>query len=173
VLDAACSSSPSATRPVASLGSGTTRTTVALTEQKSEQDFIDYARCLRAHGVNEPDPTHRPGHNGLSVEVPPRTTGTANALDLCNHFIAAIVQEKAAAAPQLSAAAMRSLTAWASCMRSHDIDMLDPTPQGQLNLGHVPGITAGYGRYSPQFRSADRACRRLLPAGINDDGTGP
>ena len=58
-------------------------------------------------------------------------------------------------------------------MRSHDINMLDPTQLGELNLGHVPGITSDFGRYSPQFRAADAACRHLLPAGVHDDGTGP
>jgi hypothetical protein len=58
-------------------------------------------------------------------------------------------------------------------MRGRNIDMLDPTPQGQLNLGHVPGITDNFGRYSPQFRAADATCRHLLPAGVRDDGTGP
>jgi hypothetical protein len=58
-------------------------------------------------------------------------------------------------------------------MRSHDINMLDPTPLGELNLGHVPGITSDFGRYSPQFRAADAACRHFLPAGVRDDGTGP
>jgi hypothetical protein len=58
-------------------------------------------------------------------------------------------------------------------MRARDIAMLDPTPDGQLSLGQVPGITSDTGRYSPQFRNADAACRHLLPAGIHDDGTGP
>jgi hypothetical protein len=51
--------------------------------------------------------------------------------------------------------------------------MLDPTRFGDLNLGHVPGITSDFGRYSPQFRAADAACRHFLPAGVRDDGTGP
>jgi len=71
-------------------------------------------------------------------------------------------------APELPA-----LTRYAECMRSHDIDMLDPTPSGALSLGNVPGITASFGRYSPQFRAADSACRHLLPASVHDDGTGP
>ena len=58
-------------------------------------------------------------------------------------------------------------------MRSHDIGMLDPTPAGALSLGNVPGISNDYGRYSPQFRAADQACRHLLPADVHDDGTGP
>ena len=59
------------------------------------------------------------------------------------------------------------------CMRARDIAMLDPTSYGELNLGRVPGISGDFGRYSPQFRAADAACRHLLPAGVHDDGTGP
>jgi len=58
-------------------------------------------------------------------------------------------------------------------MRAHNISMLDPTTLGQLNLGHVAGISSSFGRNSPQFRAADTACRHFLPAGVADDGTGP
>jgi hypothetical protein len=59
-------------------------------------------------------------------------------------------------------------------MRAHDITMLDPNAQGQLNLGTVPGMASNdFGRYSPQFRSADATCRHLLPPGVTDDGSGP
>ena len=51
--------------------------------------------------------------------------------------------------------------------------MLDPTSFGALNLGRPPGVSGDFGRYTPQFRSADTACRHLLPAGVHDDGTGP
>ena len=71
------------------------------------------------------------------------------------------------------AAEMPHLIAYARCMRSHDIAMLDPNSFGALNLGQVPGINNDFGRYSPQFRAADAACRNLLPAGVHDDGTGP
>jgi hypothetical protein len=53
--------------------------------------------------------------------------------------------------------------------------MPDPGPDGQLNLGHVPGISDDVGRHDPRFRAADAACRGLLPADVaaRDDGTGP
>ena len=73
----------------------------------------------------------------------------------------------------MSAAELAALTSYAECMRSHDIGMVDPTSDGQLILGTVPGITSDFGRYSPQFRAADTACRHFLPAGVRDDGTGP
>ena len=91
----------------------------------------------------------------------------------CNHFIQPIAQMKEAGARQQLAAWLPQLTRYAECMRSHDISMLDPDAQGSLNLGNVPGISSDFGRYSPQFRSADSACRHLLPAAVHDDGTGP
>jgi len=172
LLGAACSS-PS-TSSVASLpGQGAaTRTTSPLTQAQSDQDMVDFTRCLRSHGVAEPDPVHRPGHVGLSIEIP-SGPGAGTALTACNHFIAPIAQDKQAGARQELAAWLPALTRYAVCMRSHDIAMLDPNAQGSLNLGNVPGVSSDFGRYSPQFRAADGACRHLLPAAVHDDGTGP
>jgi hypothetical protein len=127
---------------------------------------------MRTHGVQMSDPFHRPGHQGLSIELPPHDSATNAAYSVCNHLIAPIAQAKGAAA-SLSPATIQAFTSYARCMRSHDISMLDPGPQGELELGNVPGITSDFGRYSPQFRTADATCRHLLPAGVHDDGTGP
>lgn len=175
VSAAACtSSSPSAS--VASLPGpdGRTYTTGPPTVAQSDQSFVSFARCMRAHSVPTADPSHRPGHQGLSIDLPVHDSATNAAWSVCNHFIAHIEQAKGAgAAEQVSAPALEAFTNYAQCMRVRDIPMLDPTPQGQLNLGNVPGITSDFGRYSPQFRAGDSACRHLLPAGVRDDGTGP
>lgn len=176
VATAACSSGAPA-RQVATLpsdeastgtGSGGTQTV-----SQSDQAFVDFARCLRSHGVNEPDPRQRPGDVGLSVDIPRPTAANRAALAACDHFMAKTFSDKEAGASRELAQWLPSLVRYAACMRSHDIDMLDPGPDGQLNLGDVPGITSDFGRYSPQFRAADAACRHLLPAGVRDDGTGP
>ena len=179
-LSAACSSGSGAqagpgNSPVASLaGHGNSgAASQPLTQAQSDQDFVDFARCMRAHGVQMSDPFHRPGHAGLSISLPTRDAATNAAWGACNHFIAKVEQLKAAGAASQAAADLPALTRWAQCMRSHDIAMLDPKPDGELNLGNVPGIHSDFGRYSPQFRAADQACRHLLPAGVQDDGTGP
>ena len=171
LLATACSSSAAGPQ-VASLGghhrgaAGPSR----LTGAQSDQDMLNYARCMRAHGVNMPDPVHIPGHAGLSLVTsatpPPSRAATA----ACTHFLQPIIQGKAAA---MTPARIAALASYARCMRSHDIPMLDPTSTGELRLGTVPGISSDFGRNSPQFRGADAACRHLLPAGIHDDGTGP
>lgn len=145
----------------------------ALTAQQSDQDMIAFARCVRAHGVQMSDPYHRPGHSGLTINMPSATAANLPALDACHHFLAPIIQMKEAGAASQAAPELPALTRYARCMRAHDIAMLNPTNDGSLNLGRVQGITGNYGRYSPQFRAADTACRHLLPPGVHDDGTGP
>lgn len=177
VLAVACSSSASGPQ-VASLGGhhGGTTSGQQLTQAQGDRDMVNFARCMRAHGVAMPDPVHRPGHAGLTLQFPSATPGpgmrAANAA--CQHFIAPIIQAKQAGAEAaMSPARLAKLTDYARCMRAHDIPMLDPTTFGALNLGNPPGVSSDFGRYSPQFRAADTACRHLLPAGIRDDGTGP
>jgi hypothetical protein len=171
---AACSS-PAAGPQVAHLAGHGTRTNGSgqLTTAQSDLDMISFARCMRAHGVAVRDPFHRAGHSGLSIEIPSQTASNRPAFSACNHFLAPIVSMKNAHAAAVAAPELHALTEYARCMRAHDIGMLDPTTDGQLNLGMVPGITSNFGRYSPQFRAADGACRHFLPAGVNDNGTGP
>ena len=176
VLAAACSSGPSAPA-VASLPGHHAGAAVAgqLTQAQSDQDMVNFARCMRAHGVNVPDPFHRPGHAGLSIAIPGPTQapGAPAALRACNHFLAPIIQMKQAGQAAIAARELPALTNYARCMRAHDIPMLDPNRLGQLNLGNVPGISGNFGRYTPQFHAADAACRHLLPPGVADNGTGP
>jgi hypothetical protein len=171
---AACSSSASSTDSVASLpghSSGSTGgTSATATQSQIDQGEINFAHCLRSHGLNEPDPKHAPGVSGLVVQVPASGPATNGALAACNHFLPATSSAK----QEQRTAELPALTRYAQCMRGHDISLLDPDPQtGSVNLGSVPGITSDFGRNSPQFRSADQACRHLLPAGVHDDGTGP
>src|SRR5215472_1255543 len=171
---AACSSGSPAPQVAHLPGhAGTAHVTGQLTQAQSDRDMIDFARCMRAHGAAVPDPIHRPGHAGLSIELPGQTAANRPAFDACMHFLQPIIQMKNAAAAAAVAGELPALTRYARCMRQHNISMLDPTTTGQLNLGTVPGINSNFGRYSPQFRSADRACRHFLPAGVHDNGTGP
>jgi hypothetical protein len=171
LLAAACSSSSSGPQ-VASLGGhhGAAAVSSRLTTARSDQAMLNYARCMRAHGVNQPDPVHIPGHTGLSLVTsaspPPSRAATA----ACTHFLQPVIRGKTAA---MTPARIAALAGYARCMRSHDIAMLDPTPTGELRMGTVAGISSDFGRNSPQFRGADASCRHLLPAGIHDDGTGP
>ena len=101
VLAAGCSSAARGpgSAPVASL-SGTGRATSAaqpLTRQQGDQNIISFARCMRGHGVQVSDPVHRPGHAGLSIDLPSRGPATNAAYAACIHFIQANIEAKQAA----------------------------------------------------------------------------
>jgi hypothetical protein len=174
VLVAGCSSAGGQGRPVASLpGHGSTQAAQPASRQQSDQDMINFARCMNSHGVQMAEPFHRAGHAGLTLDIPSRSPATNAAFAACTHYIQPIIAAKQAGAAAQAAPHLAALTRYAQCMRTHDISMLDPTSFGALNLGHVPGISNDFGRYSPQFRAADAACRHYLPADVHDDGTGP
>ena len=65
LLATACSSSAAGPQ-VASLGGhhGGATGPQRLTSAQSDRDMLNYARCMRAHGVNMADPVHIPGHAG-------------------------------------------------------------------------------------------------------------
>jgi hypothetical protein len=155
---------------VATLG-GTHSTTTTATD--TDGAMVAYAHCMRSHGSDVPDPVHRPGHAGLSLDLPVQDAAFHAADAQCNHYLAGLIAMKQAGQAQIAASHMTALIAYARCMRGHQIPMLDPDAYGGLNLGRVAGITGDVGRYSPEFRAADQACRHLLPAGAHDDGTGP
>ena len=164
VAISACSAgqAPSVASPSGHAHQGTTTNSKAAIFQR----LVDFARCMRSHGVNVPDP--QPGKPyGFQA------TGDATVLRACEHLLPPANTSATGSQSGKLAAELPALIDYARCMRAHDIAMLDPNSPGVLNLGPVPGITNDFGRYSPQFRAADTACRHLLPAGVHDNGTGP
>jgi hypothetical protein len=153
---------------VASLPSHSARPPATLTQAQQFQRLVKFTECMRGHGIDVPDP--KPD----SFQIPAGTDpATAAAMHACQHWLPSLDTGTAGSPNGNLAAEMPHLIAYARCMRGHDIAMLDPNSFGALNLGQVPGITNDFGRYSPQFRAADTACRHLLPAGVHDNGTGP
>jgi hypothetical protein len=140
--------------------------------RQGDEEMLRFTNCMRAHGVAMPDPVHVPGHDGLRINLPTKDASTARAYSACDHFIAEFKAAKQSGAQALSSRTMNALIAYAQCMRGRGIPLLDPDRYGNLNLGHVRGL-GDASRYSPQFATADSACRRLLPVGRPDNGSGP
>ena len=173
LLAAGCSSSP-ASSGTATGGTAAASTVADPLVRKGDEDLVNFARCMRARGVQMSDPYHQADHIGLTVEIPPHSSATRTAYAACDHYLQDLIQIKEARTTALATSRLAALARYAECMRAHDITMLDPTPRGELDLGDVPGMANNdFGRQSPQFHSADAGCRHLLPAGIADDGTGP
>ena len=139
---------------------------------RSDRAMVQFAGCMRTHGVDIPDPYHRPGHSGLTLELPEGLTGMP-AYKTCQRYLAQIIATKEAGARAATAGIRLALVRYAQCMRTHGIPMHDPNAVGQIILGNIPGTSSSVGRYTPSFHAADHDCRYLLPVTIPDNGTGP
>jgi hypothetical protein len=141
-----------------------------------DQALVDYVHCMRAHGITIDDPAPRPGHSGLSLNVPDLSQpGVREADGQCKQHLAPVIAAKGgAAAARLTPNVMRALLAYSRCMRAHDIPLLDPDPtDGHVSMGDVAGLDSSVGRTDARFHQADASCRHFLPRSVPDDGTGP
>jgi hypothetical protein len=118
-----------------------------------EQAGLEFARCMREHGVDFPDPV-----NGRfefrSQRGDQRKVAEAQAA--CQHILRD-------AAPRLSEeqeAEMReAVLDFAKCMRKHGVDM--PDPKFQEGGGMTMTMPRGAER-DPNFEEAQKACEPIL-----------
>jgi hypothetical protein len=124
--------------------------------------FIEYARCMRGHGVSDfPDPTTSPGggvaiavHGGPGSDLN-RTNPTFRAADqACRPLLPAGGQT-----PTLSAGQIAGEVTWARCMRSHGLTAFpDPNSRGAFD-------SARFDESSPAFQAASKDCTSAQPNG--------
>jgi hypothetical protein len=168
-----CGGSPDGDRVASLSGAGATGTTRAPANGASrdpEQAALAFARCMRQHGVDMPDPevddqgrmTMRIGGPGAKPD--PRKLEAA---------------QNACGTPfggdgpgRLDPRARDAMVDYARCMREHGVDMPDPTDGGGLVIRKRAGQGKGDGPdpESPKFQAADRACVHHLNA-IGKPGT--
>jgi hypothetical protein len=122
---------------------------------------LDFAECMRAHGVEMEDP--KPGQN---IDVGGRDDPTTKkALAACNGKLGDSGQELSAEEDEeLKEGALT----FARCMREEGIDMGDPKFPGP---GKFLLDTAGLDPSSPAFKVAQEACQGRLPE-LNVTGVG-
>lgn len=114
--------------------------------------MVAFAKCLRQHGVNMPDP--KPGQNlqqwiqGAGVDRSQLRTATQKCQDKLPPGIKARATD-----PQTQDKKLK----YAQCMRANGVDMPDPK-NGQIDFGNLD-------RNSPQFKKASQKCRTYLLGG--------
>jgi hypothetical protein len=138
-------------------------------DSASEKAALKFARCMRDHGVQVPDP----GPQGqIRIQAGPGSKARIDAAQkACGHYLQELARTASPAETQrLQDAALK----YAQCMRSHGIDFPDPRvgAGGGVELGG-PNINP----HSPQFQQADKACRHFQPDGgkgrATNSGGGP
>jgi hypothetical protein len=162
VVLAACSGSPGGDRVASLSGAGATTTTRAgdAAAKDPQQRALDFARCMRAHGVDMPDPEVddqgriklRIGAGGAGRRPDPKKLEAAQ--KACGSLMGGGDGDR-----QIDPAERDAMVAFARCMREHGIDMPDPTGDGLVVRRDGDG---GPDPESAEFQAAEQACDHHL-----------
>jgi hypothetical protein len=117
-----------------------------------EEGRLEFAECMRAHGIQMEDP--KPGQSiDLGGKDDPTTK---NALAACNGKLGAGQELSPEEDEELKEGAL----AFAQCMREEGIDMGDPRFLGK---GKFLLDIAGLDTESPAFKAAQATCQSKMP----------
>lgn len=164
VAVAACGSSSASSTTAAAAGTGTS--------SAQFQARLNLAKCMRAHGINVPDPSSGGGTAGggtifRALRDYPRTE-IQSALSSCKQYMAAAFPGLSET-PAQRAARTAELVKFAQCMRSHGVNMPDPTTSGGgpggggFAFGAQGGTNFRALFNTPAFKTASAACASLRP----------
>jgi hypothetical protein len=129
---------------------------------------IDFARCMREHGIAMDDP--KPGQRGIQLAIPdsvsPAKAQAAN--DACKKYLDKLKPPEMSAEQQKQA--KDAALANSRCMREHGIDFPDPTfgenGEASIRIDRSSGIDPK----DPKFQKAQKACQREQPGMFGSDG---
>lgn len=125
-------------------------------------DPVGFARCMREHGQDVPDP--QPGAPlSFGSKEPP--AGWDEAMQACRQLLPASALRQGPTAQELE-----QLRAFAVCMRAHDIEMSDPVTEGErignmVIRGRLEFVSRDQLEADPVFKAAMEACKDKLPDG--------
>jgi hypothetical protein len=150
---------------VASLG-GTTTTSddgdddASSEETDPEEAMLAFARCMREHGVDVPDP--QVDGNGRVTFRLARPRGNEHkfreAQEACGKYLENARPRNLS--PEQEQEMREAMLAFAKCMREHGVDIPDP----QFGEGGGAGLRLrNVNPNDPKFREAEEACREKLP----------
>jgi hypothetical protein len=169
---AACSGTPDATNGVASIKTAADKNSESDQDAKKDKEntspedaMLAFARCMREHGVNIPDPDTSGGGGGAVTFASPASQGSNVDIDTEN-FQAA---DKACRdllgdggpqdiSPQQQQEMQDQALAFSRCMREHGVNMPDPTfgAEGQMTM--KIDRDSGVDPSDPKFEAAQQAC---------------
>lgn len=115
-----------------------------------EDKMRAFAKCMREHGVDMPDP--QPGNGGgisMRMDGAPADSGKMDAAqEACKHLL-----PNGGVPKPVDPATLDKMRKQAKCMRDHGVDMPDPTPDGRGT------IKVGSGSDDPaKMQAAMKAC---------------
>jgi hypothetical protein len=139
---------------VASAAGGSSTTPSASPSASAGQaDPLKFAQCMRANGVDMPDPDPNGGFSNLQIDR--SNPKFMAAMEKCRQYAPFGNGDRT-----LSPEQQQQMLEFAKCMRANGVDMPDPDPNGGFNLGG-----RNIDRNDPKFQKAMEACRSKLPGG--------
>ncbi|MDS0133367.1 MULTISPECIES: hypothetical protein [unclassified Amycolatopsis] len=126
--------------------------TAADNSGKSDEDKMrDFAKCMREHGIDMPDPKPAGEGGGMAITLGGDGVDSSKleaAQKACKHLMPNGGEMKPPSAEELD-----KMRKDAKCMREHGIDMPDPDPSGKggMRIG-------GPGDDPKKFEEAAKAC---------------
>jgi hypothetical protein len=149
-----------------------------------EDAMVDYAECMREHGVDMPDPTFSGDGStvggGVTFAIPLGASegggpggaaigGSAGgpvdetfkaAAEACQPIMEAVQQNMPKLSPEEEAKMRDEALKFAQCMREHGVDMPDPTFEGGGGAAiAIQGSSDGPGSFdADKFNEASSAC---------------
>ncbi len=155
LLAAACGGSGGpGVASIGSSGSGSTSATSSSSSSPVGGDAkLAFARCMRAHGVQDfPDPGSKPGSGS---DLDPYDPTFESAYQACQSILPPGEQSLQQMQHELATEGLN----FARCMRAHGIPGFpDPGADGQFPESQMRGL----GKGSPQFTAAQNACQQYL-----------
>jgi hypothetical protein len=143
-----------------------------------EEAFLDFARCMREHGIDMPDPDTSGGGGTVKFGVARPAPGSAAAAagtkidagmedfqkanDACKDILGDVGPQTMD--PKQQQEMQDRALAFSKCMREHGVDMPDPQFSGQGAV--TMRIGEGLDPNDPKFQEAQQACGEAFgPAG--------
>jgi hypothetical protein len=159
---------------LAACGSGGDSATAADAAER-EEAALEFAECMREHGVDMPDPQvgqdgggvafgFQKGKGGTTSGANPNAPATKKALSACEGKLGPMGEPPSAEEQEKF---KEQALAFAECMRENGVDMPDPQfgAEGKVTQRIGGPGSSGPKPNSPAFQQAQEACQSKAPGG--------
>jgi hypothetical protein len=179
---AACGGSGSGSdNGVASIKTASDKKSGAGSDSKGEQDkkspedaMLDFARCMREHGIDMPDPDTSSGGGVMTFKAGGASSGATaieidgdkfrEANEACKDLMGDVGPINMT--PEQQQEMQDQALAFSRCMREHGVNMPDPTFGAKGEMMMKIGEEDGIDPTDPKFEEAQQACGSAFgPAG--------
>jgi len=188
LLVAACGGGES-TSEIASLQeqeADTAGSTTAAAAVDPDQAILDFAACMREHGIDMPDPEINSAGGGFGFTIQGEASDGSgpdqaemqkmqDANEACSHFLEGVVSEFE---PVDMTKMQDQMLAFSQCMRDNGIDYPDPEFSDDGGVTIIGGEGFAMDPSDPAFQAAQEACQEIFGGGgpgfvIGGDSGGP